>query len=112
MAEFPAGQDPLLRQLISSFRCQVCRSSFERERVRVAARHDELWVVSVRCHRCRNQQIFWFALSDRDRELQGDPSPEELERFEEMSPISCDEVLDIHLFLDEFDGNFEGLFHK
>src|SRR3954447_18296102 len=56
MSEYPAGQDPNLGRLISTFRGQVCRSSVESQRVKVAARHDQLWVVSVRCHRCRNQQ--------------------------------------------------------
>jgi hypothetical protein len=111
MAEFPGGHDPLLRQLISTFRCQVCRSTFESERVRIAARHEQLWVVSVRCHRCRNQQMFWFALSERNRgDTPGDLTSEEQERFSAMAPVSSDDVLDMHLFLADFKGDFQQLF--
>ena len=68
MAEFPAGQEQKLKQLISSYRCHVCRRCFEREHVRVAARHEQLWIVSVRCSLCRNQQVFWIALKDDKEE--------------------------------------------
>jgi bifunctional DNase/RNase len=38
MSDQSAGQERMLKQLISTFRCHVCRQSFEHERVRVAAR--------------------------------------------------------------------------
>lgn len=79
--------------------------------MRVAARHEQLWVVSVRCHRCRNQQTFWFALSDRNRDdMLGDLTQEEHARFSAMSPVSGDDVLDIHEFLQGFKGDFKELF--
>jgi len=79
--------------------------------VKVAARHDQLWVVSVRCHRCRNQQTFWFARSDSNQdESLGDLSREEQERFSVMDPLTWDAVLDIHEFLAEFNGDFKEFF--
>jgi hypothetical protein len=111
MAEFPAGQEQKLKQLISSYRCHVCRRSFERDHVRLAARHEQLWIVSVRCSLCRNQQVFWIALKDDQEEaILQDVSRGEDEEFAAMAPISSDDVLDMHEFLSAFSGDFRRLF--
>lgn len=112
MAEFPTDQEHLLiKQLISTYRCTVCRRSFEREQVRVAARHEQLWIVSVRCSRCRHQQRFWLALREgRDEEVLRDVTAPEEDQFAGMDPVSADNVLDMHEFLRDFDGDFSRLF--
>jgi hypothetical protein len=111
MADYPAGQERLLKQLISSFRCNVCRRTYERAQVRVAARHEQLWIVSVRCNRCRNQQIFWLALKEQSEDaLPRDVTDEEEERFAALGPVSSDDLLDVHEFLRNFNGDFQKLF--
>jgi hypothetical protein len=111
MAEFPAGQEQKLKQLISSYRCHVCRRCFERDHVRLAARHEQLWIVSVRCSLCRNQQVFWISLKDDQREaILEDVSDTQDEEFTTLPPVSCDDVLDMHEFLRSFNGDFQRLF--
>jgi hypothetical protein len=112
MADHSARQERFLKQQVASRRCPYCRRSFQREHVRVAARYEELWVVSVRCGLCRKQQIFHVALADLQGhpELACDPSPEEQEIFESMPAIGSDDVLDMYQFLNEFDGDFRRLF--
>ncbi|MDQ2743763.1 MAG: hypothetical protein M3Z66_15920 [Chloroflexota bacterium] len=103
----------MLKQLISTFRCHVCRQSFEHERVRVAARDEALWVVSVRCGLCRNQQIFLVQHRERRTEsLLLDLSEDEQEQFTDMTPVTGNHVLDMHDFLKTFDGDFKGLFSR
>jgi hypothetical protein len=84
---------------------------FQREQVRLAARHEQLWIVSVRCSLCRNQQVFWIALKEeaaenvlRDVVHHDDPEPAE------MDPVTADDVLDMHEFLQAFNGDFQRLF--
>jgi hypothetical protein len=111
MAEYSPGQERLLKQLISTFRCSVCRRGFQREHVRVAARHEQLWIVSVRCGLCRNQQVFWVALKENgDETILRDVSDAEEEQFAAMAPVTSDEVLDMHEFLKEFNGDFKDFF--
>jgi hypothetical protein len=111
MAEFPAGQEHLLKQLISSYRCQICRRSFERSQVRLAARHEQLWLVSVRCSLCRNQQVFWISLKDDEGEsFLRDVTRDEDEQFAELPAVTGDDVLDMHEFLRDFNGDFRRLF--
>jgi hypothetical protein len=111
MADYSASQERALKQFISSHRCSFCRRAFGRENVRVAARQDQLWIVSVRCGLCRNQQVFWIALKPNGEEtLLHDLSKAEEEHFAAMSAVTSDEVLDMHEFLQEFDGDFKELF--
>jgi hypothetical protein len=114
MSEFPAGQERLLKQIVSQYRCQKCRRSFEHDHVRVAARHEQLWIVSVRCGRCRTQQTFWVTLKDREQEISEwrDLTDAEEEQFSEMQPVTSDDVLDMHEFLKGFSGDFKGLFSR
>lgn len=113
MNEFSPDQERLLKQVVSSFRCSVCRRSFEREHVRVTARHEQLWIVSVRCRVCRNQQVFWVALKGDESGVDSvlrDMNRAEEEYFAELAPVSGDDVLDMYEFLREFDGDFKALF--
>ena len=113
MAELPAGQERLLKQLISSRRCRVCRQTFDRNHVRVAARDEQLWIVSARCTTCRHQQVFWVKLKPTGGEsVLRDVSDEEEEQFAAMDPITLDDVLDTHLFLSTFNGDFKTLFRR
>lgn len=111
MAEFSGGQERLLKQLISTFRCHVCRRTFEQDHVRIAARQEKVWIVSVRCSRCRNQQMFCVVPKEDEsvapfRDLTSDEEQE----FGSLPALSSDDVLDMHEFLSEFNGDFKGLF--
>jgi hypothetical protein len=111
MADHQAGQERLLKQLISTFRCQFCRQSFEREKIRVTARHEKLWIVGVRCTRCGKQQVFWIALKEEGQlGMLSDLTDVEETHFASMPAISSDDVLDMHEFLSAFDGDFHRLF--
>lgn len=111
MADFSAGQE--LKRLISTFRCSTCHQhGFERDHVRVTARQDHIWIVSVRCSRCRNQQVFWVALkADDEASAPRDLTDAEEAKFAAMAPVGSDDVLDIHEFLQAFDGDFRALFN-
>jgi hypothetical protein len=112
MADYLSRQERMLKQRVAAHRCPQCRQSFRQEHVRVAARHEDLWVVSVRCAACRKQQVYWIALSDLEDTSDSimDPSPEEQEHFASLPPIPTDEILDMHDFLTQFDGDFHRLF--
>lgn len=107
MADDLSSQEHLLRQLIGTRRCQVCRRAFDRDHMRLTARHDQLWIVSVRCRLCRNQEVFWITPKDVDVES---IVAAEQARSAGRPVISGDDLLDMHEFLREFDGNFKGLF--
>lgn len=112
MGDQRAGRERRLKEMIGALRCQVCRHGFDRDQVRIAARHEQLWKMSVRCGHCRHQQVFWVALLPEDEAEWSDVSPAEEARFAALEPVCGDHILDIHEFLDEFDGDFKQLFAR
>jgi hypothetical protein len=112
MSDHLSNQERLLRKHVASHRCPLCRKGYQQEHVRVAARADDLWAVSVRCASCRRQQVYWMSIADLKLtdEMKVDPSPEEEAIFNALPPVGSDDILDMYLFLDEFDGDFRGLF--
>jgi RNase P subunit RPR2 len=111
MAELSPEGERQLKQAIANRRCSICRRTFDPDQVRVAARHDQLWIVSVRCSRCRHQGIFHVKPRKELLALPiQDTTEEEDERFSSLPPVDFDDVLDMHLFLEGFDGDFAGLF--
>lgn len=110
MAESLGGQEGQLKRLISSCRCQFCRNRFSDERVRITAHYDDVWLLGVRCTRCRRSQAFWVALNHDSSVRLSDLTEVEEEDIARKPPLSSDDVLDIHLFLEEFDGDFQTVF--
>jgi len=110
MDEHQADHERLVKDVVGTFRCPVCRRGFQHEHARVTARHEQLWIVSVRCRTCRNQQVFWIAL--RDSEAMSSDEAEEIdhEYLAEGTPVCTDDVLDMHQFLQGFNGDFAELF--
>ena len=107
MAERSPSEERLLRQLVATLRCSVCRRTYEGRHMRVAAVHDNVFVISVRCVRCRNRQIFRIALRD---DTAAELTRKEEERFAALQPISTDDVLDAYLALKDFTGDVRKLF--
>jgi hypothetical protein len=110
MDEHRADQERLVKDLVGTFRCPICRRGFQHEHVRVAARHEQLWIVSVRCRTCRNQQVFWIALKDGETLEPDELSEVDHEYLADGAPICANDVLDMHEFLQQFNGDFVGLF--
>jgi hypothetical protein len=109
MADDLTGQERLLRQIIGTRRCHVCRREFDQQHMRLAARHEQLWIVSVRCRLCRNQEVFWITPKDFDIETIVATDRASAAHAE---PIAGDEILDMHEFLESFDGDFKNLFSR
>jgi hypothetical protein len=112
MGESRADQERLVKDLVGTFRCPVCRHSFQDDHVRVAARYEQLWIVSVRCRACRKQQVFWIALKESETLASDEIEEMDLEYFADGAPVCADDVLDMHEFLREFNGDFVGLFAR
>jgi hypothetical protein len=93
--------------------CAKCKHSYSLDDARVIERQGELWVLSVRCSQC-DTQAFVAAVVDGDATEIGDIDEADVEIVDDevVEPVSVDDVLDLHEFLDDFDGDFQALFHR
>ena len=110
-------------------RCAVCHREFAPEYIHVLSRRTDMWMMVVACAECHARNFVAAVLGD------GDPSEAQLalRRLSEQGergelaglkrpaapaeapaargePVSVDDVLDMHEFLRDFDGDFQKLF--
>ena len=108
-------------------RCVVCHREFETDDIRVLSRKPDIWTMLVECDDCHARNFVAAVLND------GDPKEAQLalrrltadalalgESDETIAPegptsgerVSAGDVVDMHRFLDEFDGDFIRLFRN
>ena len=107
-------------------RCGVCHRSYEPEDVHVLSRKPDFWMMLVQCTDCQAKSFVAAVMKDGDpkearlalRELTAQAESGtvsiETETSDEIliegEPVTAHDVLDMHEFLGEFDGDFKKLF--
>lgn len=85
--------------------CFHCHEPFQETDIRLLNRIGETWFFALKCRHCRTLTIVGLAW-DETSEL----TPTEAKRFEQMPPVSREEVQATAEFLDHFDGDFHQIF--
>ena len=106
-------------------RCSVCHHVFEPDDIHVLSRKPDLWMMVVECDECHARNFVAAVLNDGDpseaqlalrrlSEGADAPAPEMIEAAAKPGPdaINVDDVLDMHEFLETFDGDFSRLFTR
>ena len=93
--------------------CAKCKHHYSLDDARVVERQGELWVLSVRCSHC-DTQAYVAAVVDSETMDVDEIGTMELADVDDVvdEPVSVDDVLDLHEFLESFDGDFAGLFNR
>lgn len=104
-------------------RCSVCHRGFEPEDVHVLSRKSDMWMLMVSCGECQARNFVAAVIGDGDAEeaqlalrrlgeehvrTRTDIEPED--EGVPGDPVSVDDVIEIHQFLEGFDGDFKALF--
>jgi len=104
-------------------RCSVCHRGFEPDDVHVLSRKSDMWMLMVSCGECQARNFVAAVIGDGDAEeaqlalrrlgeehvrTRTDIEPED--EGVPGDPVSVDAVLEIHQFLQGFDGDFKALF--
>jgi hypothetical protein len=110
-------------------RCTVCHRRFVEDDVEVVSRKSDVWLMIVQCKDCHarsfaavvgdttapidTESLFGFR-TDGSIEITFETEGEffEIEDSTEEAtiPVDVDDVLEMHSFLDSFDGDFKSLF--
>jgi hypothetical protein len=104
-------------------RCSVCHRGFEPDDVHVLSRKSDMWMLMVSCGECQARNFVAAVIGDGDAEeaqlalrrlgeehvrTRTDIEPED--EVEPGEHVSVDDVIEIHQFLQGFDGDFKALF--
>jgi rubredoxin len=102
-----------IKKLLPNLKCALCGHHYEREDIKTVGRKEGFWFLNVTCPSCRTQGLVVAMVQQGKRgQTISDLSPREQVKFVGASPIGVDDVLDMHNFLKEFDGDFSALFSK
>jgi len=96
-----------LREQAKAYDCSVCGANHARSEIRLLGRLDAAWIVRVTCSRC-DTTFKLLVYVDRERASLA-PMNERPARAK-RPPVSLDEVIDAHEFLERFDGDARALF--
>ena len=107
-------------------RCTVCHHTFAPEDIHIVSRKPDLWTMVVACAECNSRNFVAAVLGDGDPaqaqlalrrlseqgSLSDEDSPSDEPAAPAGDPVSVDDVLEMHNFLKQFDGDFSRLFRN
>jgi hypothetical protein len=104
-------------------RCSVCHRGFEPDDVHVLSRKSDMWMLMVSCGECQARNFVAAVIGDGDAEeaqlalrrlgeehVRTRTGIEPEDEGVAGDPVSVDDVIEIHQFLQGFDGDFKALF--
>jgi len=106
-------EEGFIKKLMASIKCSICGQRYEVDNIDVLGHHEDLWFLSVLCPACQARCLVAAVIrEDRVPEVITDLTKAELDRFRNMSRVTTDDVLDMHIFLKGFDGDPSRLFSQ
>jgi hypothetical protein len=103
-----------LRTQLTSFGCGSCGRPYRSRGIRILAQRDDLYFVNLTCRACGAGAVAIVTIEVEGEEAQVDapelePAPDGVMEAGAV-PIGADDVLAMHEFLRDFDGDFRLLF--
>jgi hypothetical protein len=100
-----------VKHLMSAVSCSVCGAPYDGANVQVLGRYDDLWFLNVYCPFCCSEGTVTAILEKGQvAKLISDFAADDGAGLSEIEAIELDDVLGLHDFLEEFDGDFMNLF--
>jgi len=96
-----------LREQAKDYDCKICGANHARSDIRLLGRLEAAWIVRVTCWQCETA-IKLLVYVDRERASLARMSERPVRA--KRPPVSLDEVIDAHEFLERFDGDARALF--
>jgi len=105
--------DSFLKRLFSKVDCGICGRKYDVSNIKIIDQENGLWVLSVYCSFCGTQGLIAAVIHDGCiEEIDTDFTDGECDLLVDGEAVGIDEVLDIHNFLRDFEGDFAALFSK
>ena len=93
----------------SSMECEVCGQRYEAANIRVMGHWNGWWFLSLHCSVCKRHRSAVVGVGiGQPTQVVIEPTGAETGKL--SAPIDFDDVLDMHIFLKDFSGDFRSLF--
>jgi len=103
-------EERLVRRLMTSMKCESCGQKYEFGNIDVIGHREDMWFLRVLCSTCHTQCLVAAVVREgkAPEEINDLIDAEVSERRNKT--IEVDDVLDMHNFLMDFNGDFANLF--
>ena len=115
----------IIRYLRKTLPCSQCQAQYGNDNIEVLSTFDDQGLFNLNCAKCQNQLLVHITISDEERNM-SEPGKKgrqfirahraltdlDIEAHIQGKNISTDDVISMHTFLNQFDGNFKELFSK
>ena len=106
-------EESLIKKLMTSIKCASCGQAYELGNIDVLGHQEGLWFLKASCPACHSQALVAAVIEKSENpQIITELAESELDKFENMSPPTADDMLDMHDFLKDFDGDFFRLFRR
>ena len=106
-------EESLVKRLIASIKCAVCGQRYKVDDISVLGHQDDLWFLGAFCSACHTRCLVAAVIKeDKVLKVITDLTEAELDKFRNVAGLTEDDVLDMHNFLKDFDGDFSRLFEQ
>lgn len=97
----------MLKEIVARLRCVVCQHRFRAKDAQIIGRRGKVWAMRVHCPMCHTQALLFAILTEHTAQmLYSDLTPDEWERFQDLPPISTNDVIAFHRFIQSYTGDF------
>ena len=104
-------EERLVKRLMASIKCGSCGQHYESFNIGVLGHSEDTWFLRAHCSSCHTQSLVVAIIrDDKKLEIITDLTEAELDKFSDTRAVGADDVLDVHVFLKDFDGDFACLF--
>jgi len=103
-------EERIVKKLMTSVKCTSCGQNYQMRDVQILGNHQDLYSLQVSCSLCHNRYLITAVINDKNPDIVSDLTDAEFTKFKLSRALNANDVLDMHAYLKEFDGDFCGLF--
>ncbi len=105
-------EEGLIKRLVASVKCESCGRHYEMCHINVLGHCEDLWFLKLFCSTCQTQCLVAAVIKEsKVPEIFGEIAEPGMDKFQ-GDVIEIDDLLNMHNFLKDFDGNFSWLFSQ
>ena len=106
-------EERIVKKLMTSVKCTGCGQKYEMRDVKILGNHQDLYFLQVTCSSCHNRYMLTAVINDKNNpDIVSDLTDEEFTKFKDAGAPNTNDVLDMHAYLKDFDGDFCMLFRN
>ena len=102
-----------IKRLMASAKCRLCGQRYDVNNIKVFGHQKDLWLVALSCSACHTRYLAVINIEeDMMPNVITDLTKVEQDKFSSLDRLSADDVLEMHSFLKDFNGDLSQLFDQ